>query len=51
MGCSDVIKRVVMMCCGVHKEHDQDGIGNTIGPAVNTSTALFSSEHKDTYDA
>lgn len=51
MGHSDVIKWVVIMCCGVNKEHGQDGISYTVGPAVNTSTALFSSEHEDTYDA
>lgn len=39
------------MCCGVNKEHGQDGIGCTVGPAVNTSTTVFPSKHKDTYDS
>lgn len=51
MGRSDVIKWVAIMCCGVNKEKGQDGIGYTVSPAVNMSTALFSPEHKDTYDA
>lgn len=51
MGRSDVIKWVAIMYSCVNKEHVQDGISYTVGPAVNTAMALFSSEHKDPYDA